>query len=252
MRCGACGFWESAPLSTSHDDYSVMWLSDVKAADDDRLVTGPWDKVWGGGMVKTSVTLLGGAPGAGKSTLLLQIVEACGVHWNDPKNAPLYIAAEEAISEIRLRANRLKLPLRKSSADAIGKKTDVAMVPALNGASVGAILERMQPCLIIIDSLQGLVGKDDEAQEKVCKIAKEHSVRLQAPTIIISHVTKDEVLSGQNTLQHAVDVTMLLYPSSDSRVLMATKNRFGPAFKEVAFEMTEEGLVYLPEELGDE
>ena len=62
------------------------------------------DRVTGGGFVKGSVLLLGGDPGIGKSTLLLQVCASLARKENDC----VYISGEEAIAQIRLRAERLK------------------------------------------------------------------------------------------------------------------------------------------------
>jgi len=59
------------------------------------------DTVLGGGLVKGSVTLLGGEHGIGKSTLLLQI--ALNI-----KQKVLYVSGEESQSQIKMRAERLK------------------------------------------------------------------------------------------------------------------------------------------------
>ena len=58
--------------------------------------------MFGGGMVKGSVTLLGGDPGIGKSTLLLQICETLG-----KTQKVLYVSGEESRRQIKMRAVRL-------------------------------------------------------------------------------------------------------------------------------------------------
>ena len=64
------------------------------------------DRVLGGGIVPGSVILVGGDPGIGKSTLLLQaaiklVSGGCGV---------LYVAGEESLEQIKMRADRLCQP----------------------------------------------------------------------------------------------------------------------------------------------
>ena len=63
------------------------------------------DRVTGGGVVYGSALLLGGDPGIGKSTLLLQ---ACAQMAAGGRQV-VYISGEEAIAQIRLRAERLGL-----------------------------------------------------------------------------------------------------------------------------------------------
>ena len=63
------------------------------------------DRVTGGGFVRGSVLLVGGDPGIGKSTLLIQAAAAIarGGH------RAVYISGEEAVAQVRLRAERLGL-----------------------------------------------------------------------------------------------------------------------------------------------
>src|SRR5947207_16019095 len=60
------------------------------------------DRVCGGGLVPGSTILVGGDPGIGKSTLLLQAAAAFAARGS----TAAYITGEEAIDQIRLRAER--------------------------------------------------------------------------------------------------------------------------------------------------
>src|ERR1700686_3486292 len=62
------------------------------------------DRVTGGGFVRGSVLLMAGDPGIGKSTLLIQ---AAAVLANAGHRA-VYISGEEAVAQVRLRAERLR------------------------------------------------------------------------------------------------------------------------------------------------
>ena len=55
-------------------------MSDIDIMDETRYHTGlcELDRVFGGGIVKGSLVLIGGSPGIGKSTLLLQICDYLG------------------------------------------------------------------------------------------------------------------------------------------------------------------------------
>src|SRR5256885_14827990 len=64
------------------------------------------DRVCGGGLVAGSTILVGGDPGIGKSTLLLQAAAAFAARGS----TAAYITGEEAIDQIRLRAERLRGP----------------------------------------------------------------------------------------------------------------------------------------------
>ncbi len=80
-------------------------LSDVTSAEGERFSTGmpELDRVLGGGLVKGSMTLIGGDPGIGKSTLLLQV---CNFMSGQGRKV-LYISGEESMQQIRIRAERL-------------------------------------------------------------------------------------------------------------------------------------------------
>ena len=65
---------------------------------------GELDRVLGGGAVRGSLVLVGGAPGIGKSTLMLQI---CDHLCRTAK--VLYVSGEESERQIKLRAERLQV-----------------------------------------------------------------------------------------------------------------------------------------------
>src|SRR5438105_9511569 len=119
-KCEACGEWntiteESAAAARPHmpgraprkgRPFALEPLSG-EAHDAPRLACGiaEFDRVTGGGFVRGSVLLLGGDPGIGKSTLLIQVAAALarGGH------RAAYISGEEAVAQVRLRAERLGL-----------------------------------------------------------------------------------------------------------------------------------------------
>ena len=247
LRCLNCGVMNTSEMFDVRDDASIA-LADVVSADEDRLETGPWDICFGqstktgqAGIVKTSVTLIGGSPGAGKSTITLQICDAVGAQ----KLECIYIATEEALPEIKMRADRLGLKHQEF----------IRMVSGLSGVNLVQVVNSRptQPSLVIIDSLNNMVGEDHELQLEVCKRAKEFAVKLACPFFLVTHVTKDEVIAGRNSIQHAVDTTMTFFPDEDGiRILNVLKNRFGRAFVETEFEMTENGLEYLEPEDSEE
>ena len=63
------------------------------------------DRVTGGGFVRGSVLLMAGDPGIGKSTLLIQTAAALA----QAGHRAVYISGEEAVAQVRLRAERLGL-----------------------------------------------------------------------------------------------------------------------------------------------
>jgi len=78
-----------------------------KSQDAPRLSSGmaELDRVTGGGFVRGSVLLVGGDPGIGKSTLLTQATSMMA----RAGHRAVYISGEEAVAQVRLRAERLGL-----------------------------------------------------------------------------------------------------------------------------------------------
>ncbi len=229
MQCSSCRAYQP---DISQQDESVL-LSDVSSAEGTRIDVGPYNYVWGGGIIATSVTLLGGYPGAGKSTMLLQLLQAV---YDATKRKSIYIATEEALPEVRARADRLT----------IRNKESIRMVPAMSGVGdIGSLLLKHKPSAIILDSLQGMTGDNDALGVELLLMMKKYSVELISPSIVISHVNKDGDYAGLMTYQHAVDTLLKLVPDEDDgiRELSVLKNRNGRAFIESNFEMTEFGLI---------
>lgn len=205
---------------------------------------GEWNFIFGkesgpkGGLVTSSVNILAGTPGAGKSTGVISLIRsALHAHKN---RVVMYIAGEEQKSEIRSRADRL------------GCTTDelkrFRIIDALKDpGNIPAIFAKWKPVLGIVDSIQGICGRDDAVAENLCIDAKKSiAAPLECPMILISHVNKGAEVAGAMALQHHVDGTFLLTPIDDQlRQLEALKNRNGPT-RSMYFTMTEGGLVLAP------
>src|SRR5947207_9175927 len=134
-RCEACGAWNSlieevpraAPpksLAQAGGRRGGHALDFVALRGDSagppRRLSGiaELDRVCGGGLVPGSTILVGGDPGIGKSTLLLQAAAALAAGGGDAA----YITGEEAIDQVRLRAERLGVadsPVRLASAASV-------------------------------------------------------------------------------------------------------------------------------------
>ena len=212
-------------------------LNDISISDDDRILTGllELNRVFGGGIVRGSVTLIGGEPGAGKSTLLLQV---CGSIEN--KLRVIYFSGEESLKQIKLRADRLSV-----SGDniEIANETDIE--------SIVSIITKKRPDLVVIDSIQtmnyaslpsspGSVAQVRECSAILLNTAKETGTAV----LMIGHVNKEGSIAGPKVMEHIVDT--VLYFEGDRllshRVLRSSKNRFGSTNEIALFEMTERGL----------
>jgi DNA repair protein RadA/Sms len=210
-----------------------------KKSEAPRLACGikEFDRVTGGGFVRGSVLLLGGDPGIGKSTLLLEVAAALA----RAGHRAVYISGEEAVAQVRLRAERLKL------ADAqieLAAETSVEDI-------VATLSDRDTPRLVVIDSIQtmwtdavesapGTVTQVRGAAQALIRFAK----RSGAALILVGHVTKDGQIAGPRVVEHMVDAVLSFEGegSHQFRILRAVKNRFGPTDEIGVFEMTGEGL----------
>lgn len=252
-KCPGCGSWntmseetiaeetsskqKSSNLLYDFEEKEISRLVDINIEEEFRYITGikELDRVVGGGIVKGSITLIGGDPGIGKSTLLLHI---CGKLCT--KSKVLYISGEESKSQVKLRANRLNV---NSDNLFIASYTDIGQV--INSITIE------KPDIVMIDSIQTMTLSDLSSsagsivQVKECtniltKIAKSINI----PIIIVGHVNKDGAIAGPKVMEHIVDT--VLYFEGDKnlsyRILRSVKNRFGSTNEIGIFEMHEDGL----------
>lgn len=243
LRCvnPKCRMWNAA-AKTGIDESTVL-LSDAKLLQVERVKTNLVDTVYGGGIARTGVSLLGGDPGAGKTTLCLQLSNLFAEQYG---REVLYIANEQHAPELKETAQRLQL-------EHLGL---IRVVKAMGGIAhdIGTILLHYKPCLTILDSVTKWTGEDVREAVIICQRLKDYTVRLNAPTIVVNQVTKSGDHSGLNAMQHAVDTTLLFEVMGDAekpdepRRLRTRKNRHGPAPVSQYYEMTGIGLMELTEE----
>src|SRR6185437_4191706 len=114
-------------------------LDSARAEGSGRISSGQeeLDRVFGGGIVPGSVTLLGGDPGIGKSTLLLQVA----AHVAGARGV-LYASGEESVSQVGLRAQRLGLagPAQAVPSLTCVSETDLQTIIALASERKVALL----------------------------------------------------------------------------------------------------------------
>jgi len=195
-----------------------------------------FDRALGGGLVPGSATLVGGDPGIGKSTLLMQVTAALS-----KKFRCAYISGEEAIDQLRLRAERLQLTDAPVSLAAATSVRDIVSTLDDGDAPNIVIIDSIQ-CMYVdnLDSAPGTVAQVRTSAQELIRLAK----RIGFAVILVGHVTKEGAIAGPRILEHMVD-TVLYFEGDRShqfRILRAVKNRFGPADEIGVFEMTERGL----------
>jgi predicted ATP-dependent serine protease len=225
-----CGEWNFA--SSDEKEVDVVRLSDARVSIVPRLSTlhPAMDKFFGGGLVESSTCLLAAPPGFGKTTCFLQLADHISRVTGNRDVA--YVANEQAASEIRAKA--IELGIRNMH--------QMCVIPMMGGfrGSLFEVITRLKPCLIIVDSLTKLVGRDPEFAVIVASEMKGLSVDLKAPTLLVNQVTKELDHAGLEKLQHEVDMTALGHMEGTKRFLQSEKNRNGPAPLILAMEMRSE------------
>ncbi len=247
-KCPSCGEWNtlaeevipattSKGLSRASDTRPVpKFVSEIDYAHEQRLISpdNEFNRTVGGGIVKGSVTLIGGEPGIGKSTLLLQLA----LHWQGLK--VLYVSGEESEQQIRMRAERVGI-----------RNSNCVILTETSTTLLFKHFKLVQPELIIIDSVQtvfseliestpGSVSQIRECTGEFVRYAKETGT----PIILVGHITKDGSIAGPKILEHMVD-TVLQFEGDRHylfRIVRAVKNRFGSTPELGIYEMRNDGL----------
>ncbi len=253
-KCTACGQWNTyveevvrtakpAPsrfdVSASGEDGKQnrpQYLRDVTMREEPRIDMGDEElnRVLGGGLVRGSLTLIGGEPGIGKSTLILQTVLRL------PHLKVLYVSGEESVQQLKLRADRIP-----------HASNECIIVCETSLEQIYTYVRNVRPDLLIIDSIQtissetiesspGSVVQVRECSASILKFAKETGT----PVVLIGHINKEGSIAGPKVLEHIVD-TVLQFDGDQHhlyRILRSIKNRFGSTAELGIYEMCREGL----------
>jgi DNA repair protein RadA/Sms len=251
-RCDACGAWNTlveelqgarppgalAPAKGKTRSGLAFETLETETPAPPRIVTGveEFDRVCGGGVVPGSAILAAGDPGVGKSTLLLQVCAAAALRGA----SCAYISGEEAVEQVRSRAQRMGLA-----------QAPVKLAAETGLRAIVDALKRDRFDLVVIDSIQTLwsdqleAGPGSVAQVRasageLVRLAKSKGIAV----ILVGHVTKDGQIAGPRVVEHMVDAVLSFegergYPF---RILRAAKNRFGATDEIGVFEMGDAGL----------
>ena len=263
-RCPTCGKFgsiveeiedvSSNQTAVKKSDYAKpVKLSDISREKLVRKKTGidELDVVLGGGIVPSSLVLVGGDPGIGKSTLMTQV---SGILSKTLK--VLYASAEESSAQVKLRCERLKI--------------DGDNLMIMNETGLNNIIEEAEDYdVLIVDSIQavyleemnssaGSVGQIKECASRLMRFAKSNKTTV----FIIGHVTKEGAIAGPKVLEHIMDTVLYFegQPQDNYKLLRAVKNRFGSAQEVGVFEMREDGIfgvkdyngIFISEDRGTE
>lgn len=247
-RCTACGAWDSlvevkldakskGSTKRTASKKAPKLISNLDTEAELRFSTGigELDRVLGGGAVKGSLVLVGGAPGIGKSTLLLQL---CGLVGGEQKI--LYVTGEESERQLKMRAQRLGV--------------DNGQIYVLAETGLTEVLEaadELEPDIMIVDSIQtmfdpevssapGSVSQVRECTMSIMRMTKEKGFT----TFVVGHINKEGNIAGPKVLEHMVDCVLYFEGerSTSFRILRAGKNRFGSTNEIGVFEMVDTGL----------
>jgi DNA repair protein RadA/Sms len=248
-KCNSCNEWNTIVEEIIHKEEKSAWkgassktknikavkLNEITATDEQRINTCNYElnRVLGGGLVKGSVVLLGGEPGIGKSTLLLQIALLM-------KNRVLYVSGEESVTQIKLRADRLKTA-----------NNNCLILTETKTQHIFNSIDQTNPEVVVIDSIQtlhtdyieaspGTISQIRETAAELIKFAKETGT----PVVLIGHITKEGNIAGPKILEHMVDVVLQFEGDRNHtyRILRAQKNRFGSTAELGIYEMLHTGL----------
>ena len=251
-KCPACGAWNTvveqeaapktrggraAPPKSPFRTVKAISLTEVDTTEEIRFSTGMGElnRVLGGGAVKGSLVLVGGAPGVGKSTLMLQI---CGSLCRE--NRVLYVSGEESVRQLKLRSQRLGV-----ASENLLVLSETALEDMLQSVS------DEEPDILIVDSIQtmyngalesppGSIGQVKDCTMALMQLAKGRDITV----FVIGHVNKEGSIAGPKVLEHMVDCVLYFEGEQHStcRILRAAKNRFGATNEIGVFEMLDNGL----------
>ncbi|BDZ56690.1 DNA repair protein RadA/Sms [Barrientosiimonas humi] len=254
-RCGECQAWgtvveagvtpaRTAPAAVVERPAQPIGEVDATRAEARSTGVGEFDRVLGGGLVPGAVVLVAGEPGIGKSTLLLDVAARAARE----SRSVLYVSGEESAAQVRMRAERIEAIARTLY---LAAETDLATVLGQIG--------QVEPDLVVIDSVQtitsaevdGAPGNVSQVREVAASIIQ-HAKARGIAVLLVGHVTKDGSIAGPRVLEHLVDVVVQFEGERHSRLRLvrAVKNRFGPTDEVGCFDLSEVGIVGLPDPSG--
>ena len=250
-QCPACGAWNTLVEAPKEPKMSLgtrakriaqpKLISELDAEEELRFSTGigEFDRVLGGGAVRGSLVLVGGAPGIGKSTLLLQL---CG--RISEQETILYVSGEESQRQLKMRAQRLGVD-----------HGSIYVLAETDLNTVLATIDDLQPTVLIVDSIQTMYDAETASTPGSISQVRECTMRIMRSAkdsgytaFVVGHINKEGSIAGPKVLEHMVDCELFFEGehASSYRILRAAKNRFGSTNEIGVFEMESRGLLEVP------
>jgi DNA repair protein RadA/Sms len=251
-KCPACNLWNTfieeviernqkeknfwKDISGERQTTKAKLLNEIENTNEERIITNDVElnRVLGGGIVAGSIILVAGEPGIGKSTLLLQDA----LHLKNI--VTLYVSGEESEQQTKMRANRLNI-----------LNENFYILTETSLSVIFSEIKKLQPALVIIDSVQTLQSVNIDAAPGSISQVRESAAALQrfakethTPVFLIGHITKDGTIAGPKILEHMVD-TVLQFEGDQHyayRILRTLKNRFGSTAELGIYEMMGNGM----------
>ena len=200
-KCPGCSSWNTleeqapsvsagaAPVKANKQrggtGAKAMKLEEIPEESASRASTGigELDRVLGGGLLAGSLTLVVGDPGVGKSSMTIKVCADLA----KTEGTILYVTGEESARQVKMRAERLG-----ALAD------DLYILSETNLDTIEAQTMKLQPRLLVIDSIQtvfrpdiesapGSISQVRECSVQLLRIAKANSIAV----ILVGHVLKD-------------------------------------------------------------
>lgn len=251
-KCPGCASWNSFveekiniknKKSNSKSSFkttasTLKKLSDIQTTKEIRIDTGyeEVNRVFGGGIVKGTLNLIGGEPGIGKSTLIMQICDRISKNYT-----VLYVSGEESDTQVKLRSDRLGVDsdkimfLGETNIDVIEEKIEDSKAEFCIIDSIQTMYDEE------ISSVSGSISQVKEVTARLMQIAKQKNITI----VLIGHVTKDGVIAGPRILEHMVDTVIYIEGENFStyRIIRSIKNRFGSTNEIGIFDMQDSGMV---------
>jgi DNA repair protein RadA len=206
------------------------------------LLAAGWKEVSAG--TAPRISFVAGEPGIGKSTLLLDVAARAARGGQ----TVLYVSGEESAAQVRMRAERIE-----------AMAASLFLVAETDLATVLGQVEAVQPDLVVVDSVQtiastqveGSAGNVTQVREVAASLIQAAKARGIA-VLLVGHVTKDGSIAGPRVLEHLVDVVVQFEGDRHSRLRLvrAVKNRYGPTDEVGCFDLSDVGIVGLPDPSG--